>query len=200
MPLLAVLVLASCGLADSCDECRRNDDGAIFRPDGAVFDPAAYRQCRGAFFSKEASAWFEVDCLVRMEQAQPGLFVPAQIPGVGAKKLWLVEVYSQPKTAAPKGWQQLSTTNPQANSATIIVTLPQDAQLFVNDRQVEALPGRHEVLVRNLAAGVVYQYRLKALLGREDGRLPDQRKISFAAGDTLTVDFTKPAAESTASN
>lgn len=55
------------------------------------------RQCNGVFFSSQASAWFNVDCLVPESQAKKGAHVDAEIPEVGRVKLWLVEIYPFPK-------------------------------------------------------------------------------------------------------
>jgi hypothetical protein len=59
------------------------------------------RQCHGVFFSERANAWFSVDCLVPASQAKPGVYLTAEIPGVGTARVWIVEAYASPKLTAP---------------------------------------------------------------------------------------------------
>ena len=56
-----------------------------------------YRQCAGIFFSTETSAWFAMDCLVPADYAEVGVLTTGLLPGVGRKKLWITDVYDQPK-------------------------------------------------------------------------------------------------------
>ena len=77
-----------------------------------------YRQCSGVFFSTETSAWFAMDCLVPADYAQVGVLTTGLLPGVGKKKLWITEVYAQPKlTPTPmrlnRPSQRMATTTPR---------------------------------------------------------------------------------------
>lgn len=151
---------------------------------------AAYRQCNGVYFNAEFSAWFNVDCLVPLEQASPGAFVTAQIPGVGVAMVQIVEVYQTPKVNSPKWPPKDATKRAARGSAKIALTLPAAARLAVNGHCVPAPAGLQEVIVKNLDAGVRYEYRLSAVIDRGGRRVQEERTLLFAAGDVATVDFT----------
>ena len=112
--------------------------------------------------------------------------------------MWIVEVYLRPKVSPPKGLAELDPAHPDNDFARIVMTVPEGIKLRVNDLAVDVGPGRHEVVVPGLAAGVVYQYRFE--VSRAGGSVPRrQRTVYFSAGDTVQVDFTAPAVESTVS-
>lgn len=153
-------------------------------------DRAAYRQCNGAFFSKEMSAWFCVDCLVRQEQANVGSFVLAQIPGVGSKKLWVLEVYERPKLDPPNMPVKLGVTGSEPGTARILLNLPEGASLTVNEKRMRASAGQREIVAKNLDPRTMYEYRFR-VTARLDGReVANERKVIFTAGDVVNADFT----------
>ncbi len=171
--------------------------------------PPALRQCKGVYFSPEFSAWFTVDCLVVFDQALPGTLVMGEIPGLGARKLWLLDVYQVPKVNPPtlpeRSVSAVSAESPRGpvhgdatasrsgsgpGSARIVLTLPEGATLTVNGRRVAASAGRQEVVVKDLAAGTAYEYQLLAAWQQAGRPLRAGRTISFAAGSVVTVDFT----------
>ena len=79
---------------------------------------------------------------------------------------------------------------PATDRATITVKLPPGATLFVDDRKSSSADPVRQFTTPPLPAGREFAYVMKAELVR-DGR-PEYliQKVSFRAGDRITVDFT----------
>jgi uncharacterized protein (TIGR03000 family) len=79
------------------------------------------------------------------------------------------------------------------NSAQIPVRLPANAQLWVDDQQ-SPLTGPNRILVTPpLEQGKTYSYTLKAQWDDNGRPVTQERKVSFQAGRSATVDFNQPA-------
>jgi uncharacterized protein (TIGR03000 family) len=194
------MVFPSIGQAKAAEGCCGSAADGTYPVAVPTYAPPAYRQCRGLFFSQEFSAWFSVDCLVPGEQAQPGLFVMAIVPSVGEKRLWLAEVYDQPKLNPPPDFRKAVAARQEPAAARIVLTLPNGASLNVNGRRVSATAGKQEVIVKNLAPHAVYEYRLTATFQRDGRPVNEERQIAFRAGDRIALDFTLPPGMAAARN
>jgi uncharacterized protein (TIGR03000 family) len=183
--------------------CVSSGETAVSSP--SMSPEASYRQCNGVYFSKDASAWFNVDCLVLQEQASVGSFVTAKIPGVGTVRVWIMEVYLQPKLKSPpfkskdeKPAGEANLNGPKFDQAKIVVILPDNASLTVNDRSVASPSGSQEVVVDHLEQGARYEYHLVATYEQDGQKKELAKTVAFGAGDVICVDF-QPKKKSVAS-
>jgi uncharacterized protein (TIGR03000 family) len=84
------------------------------------------------------------------------------------------------------------------SKATLIVSLPPDAQLTVNDEPTEVASGKRVFVAPNLEPGRVYPYTFKARVTREGKVHILTRQIKVRAGDKIQVSFPGSDAETPA--
>jgi uncharacterized protein (TIGR03000 family) len=93
------------------------------------------------------------------------------------------------------GMQTQSAYTPASNAARIVVRLPADAQLWVDDYQsTQTGPVRQLNTPASLEPGKTYHYTLKAQWNQNGQPVTQERAVSFQAGQSVDVDFNQPAA------
>ena len=98
------------------------------------------------------------------------------------------------------GVQTQSAYTPSSTAAQIIVRLPTpDAQLWADDYQVNQQGQVRQLNTpATLEAGKTYHYTLKAQWMQNGQPVTQERRVDFTAGQSTTVDFSQPAATTTA--
>jgi uncharacterized protein (TIGR03000 family) len=91
----------------------------------------------------------------------------------------------------PRAEQHVPTVQPPPTMdyASITVTLPEGADLYVNGTKNERTERVREFTTPRLAAGKTYQYVMKAQVTRNGLPEYQEQKIDFKAGDILALDF-----------
>ncbi len=79
---------------------------------------------------------------------------------------------------------------PKIDYASILVTLPEGADLYVNGTKNERTERVREFTTPRLADGKNYQYIMKAQIVRNGLPEYQEQKIDFKAGDSIRLDFT----------
>jgi uncharacterized protein (TIGR03000 family) len=83
---------------------------------------------------------------------------------------------------------------PAAGAARLTVRLPADAQLWLDGVPQEQAGPVRVIATPALPPGRTYRYTVKAQWRDNDWAVTREREVDFEAGDSLTVDFTRPAA------
>lgn len=107
---------------------------------------------------------------------------------------------------APK--PEMKKTTSTASPAKLLVEMPADAKLFVDDQPIPA-EGRREFHTPALSQGQTYYYVVRAEVVREGKMVSDSKRVVFRAGEETRADFSAlgkteavkkatPATESTA--
>ncbi len=128
------------------------------------------------------------------------------LPGVGRKKLWITDVYAQPKLTPspsepePPAPAEADGAMGAADSRAVIeLVMPAGAKLYVNDVAVEVAEGRNEVPISGLEPDATYEYRLRLESDATADAPASERVVAFAAGDRVVVDLsTVPAVDNVA--
>jgi uncharacterized protein (TIGR03000 family) len=76
--------------------------------------------------------------------------------------------------------------------AALRLTVPEGAQLFVNDRPVEVTRQTHVLIARDLARGQRRTFSLRAVYTTRDEYATVMREVSVGAGDDVRVALTVP--------
>jgi uncharacterized protein (TIGR03000 family) len=80
------------------------------------------------------------------------------------------------------------------NGAKIIVDLPTDAKLYIDDRPIKVTSQHPIFATPNLEYGKTYYYELRAEMVKDGKTLTDSKRVVFHAGDELRESFTSLAA------
>jgi uncharacterized protein (TIGR03000 family) len=117
--------------------------------------------------------------------------------------------YGAPGTPMPPaGGEQLpkpkadgkSGTSLAPNRARLIVDLPADAKLYIDDQPMKTTAGRRTFHTPDLQRGQTYYYVLRAEVVRDGKPLSEERRVILRAGDVVRADFNATAPrEATAS-
>jgi uncharacterized protein (TIGR03000 family) len=83
---------------------------------------------------------------------------------------------------------------PASGAARLTVRLPADAQLWVDGVPLEQSGAVRVIATPPLKPGQTYHYTVKAQWRDNDRAVTREREVDFEAGDSVTVDFTRPAA------
>jgi uncharacterized protein (TIGR03000 family) len=81
------------------------------------------------------------------------------------------------------------------NAAAVVVKAPADVQLSVEDQILPRTGSEQTFRTPELAPGYVYTYTFKANRVRDGQTVTYTKQVKVSAGQTLTADFTKWAAE-----
>ena len=101
---------------------------------------------------------------------------PPVVPGKAPEKIMKPAEEIKKEGAAPK-------------EAKLIVDLPADAKLFIDDRPME-FTSQHPIFVTpGLQAGKTYYYDLRAEMMRDGKAVSDTKRVVFHAGDELRESF-----------
>jgi uncharacterized protein (TIGR03000 family) len=76
-----------------------------------------------------------------------------------------------------------------ANRARLIVELPADAKLFVDDQAMKTPSGRRSFTTPTLEKGETYYYVLKVEVMRDGKPVTETKKVLVKAGDEIKADF-----------
>jgi uncharacterized protein (TIGR03000 family) len=76
--------------------------------------------------------------------------------------------------------------------AKVVVELPADARLFVEDRQLQTTAGRRQFLTPPLEPGATYRYIFRAEVERAGKKLTQVREAHVRAGQETVVRFDLP--------
>jgi uncharacterized protein (TIGR03000 family) len=109
------------------------------------------------------------------------------------------EKIMKPAEGPPKPKQEGSA----ATGAKLIVELPSDAKLFIDDRSMNVTSQHPVFLTPELQAGKTYFYDMRAEIVRNGQVVSDTKRVVFHAGDELRESFAqlgKPIQEKVASD
>ncbi len=84
-----------------------------------------------------------------------------------------------------------------ANRARLIVELPSDAKLFIDDQPTRAAGINRTIATPELQAGEEYYYLLRAEATREGKPITETQRVTFRAGSEIRVAFPNLPAETT---
>ena len=76
-----------------------------------------------------------------------------------------------------------------SDSASIAVTLPEDAKVFVNDQPTTSTGSSRNYVSKGLAAGKTYAYKLRVEFENEGRKVVEHKTLNLRAGDSHTVSF-----------
>ena len=97
-------------------------------------------------------------------------------------------------TAPPAGNSTYHPTyGPERTSALLAVAVPADAKVFVNDRPTSSTGSQREFISRDLAAGAVYNYEVRAEFVRDGKPVSETKSVQLTAGQTANLDFAAAA-------
>jgi len=80
-----------------------------------------------------------------------------------------------------------------AAPARLIVQLPADAQLFLDDQPTTARAGERTFVTPGLEPGYLYSYTVRAEITRDGQKHIETKKIDVTAGSTARLSFTESA-------
>ena len=80
---------------------------------------------------------------------------------------------------------------PPQNSATVIVNLPADAKLFVDDQPTKSTTARRLLQSPSLEPGSAYSYLLRAEIQRDGRKYQQVKKVGVRAGQEALVTFSE---------
>jgi uncharacterized protein (TIGR03000 family) len=116
--------------------------------------------------------------------------------------------YTPSTPMPPAGGEQLPKPTPDGktgtglapNRARLIVELPADAKLYIDDQAMKTTSGRRTFHTPDLQRGQTYYYMVRAEVVRDGKPLSEERRVILRAGDVVRADFNALApAEATAS-
>ena len=83
-------------------------------------------------------------------------------------------------------------------SSSVTVNLPAKSKLFVDNMETAATGGKHIFQTPELPKGKAFVYEFRAEVEKDGKTEIVSQKVTFNAGDAVSVDFTDSAATSTA--
>ena len=113
--------------------------------------------------------------------------------GRGYGYAYAPSVYSAPivmTTSIPQS-EGSTVQAPPPNSATLLVNLPADARLFVNDQSTKSTTARRILQSPSLEPGSAYSYLLRAEIQREGRKYQQVKKVGVRAGQEAAVTFSE---------
>jgi uncharacterized protein (TIGR03000 family) len=84
------------------------------------------------------------------------------------------------------------------NRAKLIVELPTDAKLYVDDRQMKTTSNVRTFNTPELEPGQLYYYELRVEVLRDGKPVTETKKVIIKAGEVVRANFPKAEAESVA--
>ncbi len=85
------------------------------------------------------------------------------------------------------------TYGPERTSALLSVKVPADAKVFVNDRPTTSVGNDREYISRDLTAGAVYNYDVRAEFVRDGRPVSETKSVQLTAGQSANLDFNAAA-------
>jgi uncharacterized protein (TIGR03000 family) len=117
------------------------------------------------------------------ETMTPGGVAPSYMPGATMPPA-SGETLPKPKADGKDG------TSLAPNRARLIVELPADAKLYIDDQAMKTTSGRRTFHTPDLKDGQTYYYMLRAEVVRDGKPLSEERRVILRAGDVVRTDFT----------
>jgi uncharacterized protein (TIGR03000 family) len=93
-----------------------------------------------------------------------------------------------PKPKDKKEEEQKQEETSASNRARVIVQLPRDAKLYIDDKQVKAAP-RRTFRTPALAPGEAYYYEVRVEVNRNGKPVSETRRVIVRAGQDARADF-----------
>lgn len=78
--------------------------------------------------------------------------------------------------------------------AHLIVEVPADAKLFINDQRMQSTSSRRVFAIPTVDDGQSYRYQIRAEVIRNGKTYTDNREVEFRAGQTIKAFFAEPTA------
>ncbi|MEX2115089.1 MAG: TIGR03000 domain-containing protein [Pirellulales bacterium] len=75
------------------------------------------------------------------------------------------------------------------NSATLTVSVPADARIFVNDQATKTTGASRSYVSRNLQPGARYTYRVRAEFTRDGRQVSEVKTVQLSAGQNQSLAF-----------
>jgi len=94
-------------------------------------------------------------------------------------------------TASAASYETPTVAPPPTDAARVVVDLPADAKLFVNDQPTKSTAARRVFQSPRLDPGSRYSYLLRAELQRDGKKYEQTKKISVRPGQETTASFTE---------
>ena len=76
-----------------------------------------------------------------------------------------------------------------ANRARLIVNMPDQARLYVDDMPIQAASPMHSFQTPELEKGREYYYEVRAEVMRDGKPVSETRRVTVKAGDVIRTDF-----------
>jgi uncharacterized protein (TIGR03000 family) len=73
------------------------------------------------------------------------------------------------------------------NTVVLDVTVPSDAKVVINDLQTTSTGEHRRYMSRNVQAGSVYRYQVRAEFMRDGKLTSDEQTVELMAGDTRSI-------------
>jgi uncharacterized protein (TIGR03000 family) len=94
------------------------------------------------------------------------------------------------KDGKDKDMKKTDTMNkPSPNRARLIVSVPTDAKLYIDDQPMKAGSERRSFSTPNLVEGETYFYEIRVEIMRDGKPINEVRKVNVRAGEVARVDF-----------
>jgi uncharacterized protein (TIGR03000 family) len=90
---------------------------------------------------------------------------------------------------APEAKEKKEKTAVEAGTSTVVVNLPADAKLYVDDVACPLTSERRTFRTPKLQPGKEYYYTLRAEVMRDGEPVVEKKKVLVAAGRRVNVDF-----------
>jgi uncharacterized protein (TIGR03000 family) len=132
------------------------------------------------------------------ETMTPGGVAPSYVPGTPMPPA--TGGSTAPGEQLPKPQADKSGTSLAPNRARLIVELPADAKLYIDERPMKTTSGRRTFHTPALQSGQTYYYMLRAEVVRDGKPVSEERRVILRPGEVVREDFKALApAEATAS-
>lgn len=183
--------------ADVCDESATGVEHVLpteAKPMPAA-QAAAMKQCHALYFSPERSCWFGVDCMVPSDRAHAGVFTSVEVPGVGHVRAWIMRIYTQPRLAAPEAPADATQARPKPDEAVFMITVPpgKSLDMVIDGKPYAGITGSRRLVIDKLATGTTHECRTTVTPLTADSSVPpEERTITFLAGDMVRLDLVSP--------
>jgi uncharacterized protein (TIGR03000 family) len=109
---------------------------------------------------------------------------------------WLLVRLKESDTSAPEAPAAVATPTPAPaggdDTARITVTLPADAELYVDGYETKEVGPARDFVTPPLARGKDFSYSIRAVWTEDGKPVEKTRKVTFQAGSQMRVDFTSP--------
>jgi uncharacterized protein (TIGR03000 family) len=107
--------------------------------------------------------------------------------------------YGAPAGAEPVPPPKATSALPsQATTAQLVVDLPNDAKLYVDDRAMKSASAHRVFTTPVLDSGKTYYYILRAEVVRDGKTVSQDRRVILRAGDRITASFADLGTEAVA--